>query len=96
MDSIDRRCAVPNESFTGHVEHAQRLLGFAFDCNKSHRRTTGCFTNGFGVGVVVLVTFDIRSYMLRGNQFGLMTTAGCESSHEMSASTGLHGQGAGW
>jgi hypothetical protein len=68
---------LPNQEVADPEYHAGRLLLCALHGNKAHR-WAGCrFGNRFGVGCVVLLTFDERLYIGRGDQTYLMPKSIC-------------------
>ena len=65
---VDQGGALANLKFAGPMQHQNALLLGALHRHKAHRRSLYCFTDGLGIGCVILLAFHIGLHIDRWNQ----------------------------
>src|SRR5215469_18173244 len=88
--SVDALGALAHQQIAGSKDDAVGLLLFALDPNKAHARPLRRFTDGLGIGGIVLLPLDERLDVDRRDQAHMMSQLGDLTRPVVRAGTGFH------
>src|SRR6516165_2756162 len=88
--SVDALGALPHQEIAGSKHDAVRLLLFGLDRNEAHARPLRRFTDGLGIGGIVLLPLDERLDVNRRDQAHMMAQLSDLTRPVMRTGIGFH------
>src|ERR1700687_5306854 len=87
---VHEGCALSHKLVTDPMERLHVELLFGLQLDESHRWSRRRLRDRLGIAVIVLLRFDIGSYVFRRHQSNCVTLSSEGSPHMMASTTSLH------
>jgi hypothetical protein len=87
---IDQSCPFTHQAFPGPVQRLHVELRLGLNLDEPHGRPGCSFRDAFGVSIVILLRFYVRTDILRRHQSYVVPSSGEQPPKMMGATTGLH------
>ncbi|OHV63489.1 hypothetical protein LCM4577_32325 [Mesorhizobium sp. LCM 4577] len=93
---IGQHSSLPDQKNSAAMQHQNRLLSRCLHGNEAHVRPRHRFPNGFGIGDVIFVAFDVGLYIGRRHQTNRVPKSTDLASPVMRRCTGFNANEARW